>query len=92
MVIESEMRADGSSATMGPGFQIEWWNTATKTGAATVEGVIQAAVARLESFQSGILPSPHNDRAIFHLRQALEALEKRTIDRERRGVEGELVP
>lgn len=79
----------------GVGISISWQNGPLGRGAerkdpngAFVEGVIQAAIERLEFFQSGKFACETNARAISHLLLAMDALESRTRDREDRGVEG----
>lgn len=58
---------------------------------ASIEGVIAAAISRLEFFQTandGKFFSSNNQLALTHLVLALEALDARTAERERRNVEG----
>ena len=58
---------------------------------AFVEGVIQAAIGRLEWYQTtsdGRFRCRENALAITHLEEALHWLESRTAKREARGVEG----
>jgi len=62
---------------------------------AFVEGVIQAAIGRLEFYQKanyGKFACPENADAITYLETALLRLEKRTRDREEREVEGTHTP
>lgn len=82
-------------ATFGQGFAVSWQNGPLGRGesrrspnGAFVEDVILAAVGRLEYYQSGKFACEANAEALDHLRSSLEALNKRTADRERRGVEG----
>lgn len=53
----------------------------------TNEAVIAALIDRL-GVLNGKMHSEHNDLALNHLTQALDALNKRTAEREARGVEG----
>jgi hypothetical protein len=53
-----------------------------------VEDLLCICLDRLKGYQTGKFPSPDNDEAIRCLEQALEALDRRTRERERRGVEG----
>lgn len=52
-----------------------------------VDTMIVAAAAIITELNTKF-PSPHNDVALKHLKLAVEALEERKQDRERRGVEG----
>jgi hypothetical protein len=54
---------------------------------ATVEGVLRAAILRLEDLNRAI-PCSENGVAISHLNEALAALDRRTRDRYERGVMG----
>jgi len=93
-----EVDAAGNPAggsTMGLGIDIRWQNGPLGRGAdrqepngAFVEGVILAAIGRLEHYQSTKFRSRHNALAITKLEEALHWLEHRTADREARGVEG----
>lgn len=81
--------------TYGRGFAIGWQNGPLGRGAervelngAFVEEIIEAALDRLEFYQSGKFASDFNENAIGCLRKALETLDRRTKDREDRGVEG----
>jgi hypothetical protein len=55
---------------------------------AFVEGVIAAAVSRLEFYQESQFKCRENALAITHLQEALHWLQHRTAGREARGVEG----
>src|SRR5574343_1854857 len=44
---------------------------------------------RLQCFQSGPFACQENQEALFHVQTALEALERRTLERRSRGVEGQ---
>ena len=81
--------------TQGTGIAIVWQNGELRHGGARqepngafVEGVIQAAIDRLEFFQHSRFACASNARALADLRSALAHLESRTIEREERGVEG----
>jgi hypothetical protein len=86
--------------TEGIGIAIEWQNGPLGRGAdrkepngAFVEGVIQAAIGRLQFFQSDRRFScRENALAITKLEEALMWLQKRTEDREAREVEGTHAP
>jgi hypothetical protein len=54
----------------------------------TTEDVLNVLIDRLQTFQQGQWPCEENDFAITHLQAALEVMERRTADREARGVEG----
>jgi|SRR6185437_8945186 len=55
---------------------------------AFVEGVIAAAIGRLEFYNSSKFRCRENSLAITHLEEALHWLQARTANREARGVEG----
>ena len=55
---------------------------------AFVETVIHAAIDRLNWYQEGEFACEENVTAIAHLKDAVEALHRRTDEREARGVEG----
>ncbi len=83
-------------STTGRGIQIFWQDGPLQDSqghplspnGAFVEGVIEAAKARLEYFQSSKFANPHNVRAINALKVALAALDERTDERAERGVLG----
>lgn len=90
---------DGNPAggtTTGTGINITWQDgplarpggTRATPNGAFVEGVIQAAIGRLQFFQESRFNSRYNTEAIAYLEEALGALDRRTADREKRGVEG----
>lgn len=54
----------------------------------TIEAVIQVLIERLAGFQLGPFANTYNQEAINHLAYAKQALERRTKDRQARGVEG----
>jgi len=82
-------------ATTGTGIRIQWQNGPLGTGkdrkepnGAFVEDVIDAARDRLEFYQGSQFRCNMNSLAIFHLEKALEFLDRRTKEREARGIEG----
>ena len=99
-VIEEEHRLDamgnpaGGSST-ARGITILWQDGPLGHGpdrkvpnGAFVEGVIQAALGRLEFYQSTKFKCRENALAITKLQEALHWCQHRTRDREARGVEG----
>jgi len=81
--------------TLGTGIVIKWQEGPLGRGAerkapngAFVEGVIQAAIGRIEYYQASQFKSRENAIALTHLETALLWLGKRTADREEREVEG----
>lgn len=54
----------------------------------TIETVIDVLVNRLQGFQRGPFANDYNAEAIEHFKAAKDALERRTRDRQARGVEG----
>lgn len=98
--IESEhyTNPDGNPAgghTVARGIDIHWQNGPLGRGedrqfpnGAFVEGVIAAAIDRLEFYQRGRFVCVQNASALYHLKAALQLLEQRTAERETRGVEG----
>lgn len=81
--------------TWGVGIQIEWQNgplavdgVRKEPNGAFVEGVIQAALDRLQFYQSGKFACRENALAITKLEEALHWCQHRTANREKRGVEG----
>lgn len=90
--------ADGNPAggtVRGVGLSIDWQNGPLGRGkdraepnGAFVAGVIQAALQRIEYYNSTKFRCRENSIAITKLEEALMWLNKRTSDRESRGVEG----
>lgn len=81
--------------TTGTGIAITWQSGPLGRGddrkepnGAFVEGVIQAALGRLEHYQSTKFRCRENALAITKLEEALHWLESRTANREKRQVEG----
>ena len=89
---------DGNPAggrTSGTGIEIHWQDGSLGCGAdvrgpngAFVEGVISAALGRLEHYQESKFWCRENALAITKLQEALHWLQHRTADREFRAVEG----
>ena len=93
----------GGGTTLGTGIMIKWQTGPLGRGAerkdpngAFVEGVIQAAIGRLQFYQTapgglegkrGAFACRENAIALTKLEEALMWLEKRTRDREEREVE-----
>lgn len=82
-------------STRGVGITIYWQDGPLGRGAnrkepdgAFVEGVVQAAIGRLQFYQKSKFNCRENAIALTHLETALLWLEKRTADREAREVEG----
>lgn len=81
--------------TSGVGISIDWQDGPLGRGAdrqepngAFVEGVIQAAVDRLEYYQRSAFACRENALALTKLQEALHWLQHRTEAREAAGVEG----
>ena len=54
----------------------------------TIEHVLGLLIKRLEGFQQGAFANDWNEEAIYHMVSAVDALERRTYDRQARDVEG----
>lgn len=54
----------------------------------THEALLAILIDRLEGFQNGPYASHHNEAALAYLRRAMSALNARTTERTKRGVEG----
>lgn len=81
--------------TSGVGISISWQNGPLGRGqdreepnGAFVEGVIKAAIDRLEYYNAGKFRCRENSLAITHLEEALHWCNHRTAAREEREVEG----
>lgn len=81
--------------TTGTGIEIHWQDGSLDRGddrrepnGAFVDGVVQAAIGRLQHYQSSKFKCRENAIALTHLETALLWLQKRTADREAREVEG----
>jgi len=82
-------------ATTGTGIMISWQNgplgrdgERKEPNGAFVEGVIQAALDRLEYYQASKFKCRENALAITKLEEALHWCQHRTAKREERAVEG----
>lgn len=81
--------------TVGRGFTIAWQNgplavdgVRVEPNGAFVEDVIQAAIGRIEEYQDSRFKCQENADALHMLKGAALALDLRTRNREKRGVEG----
>lgn len=93
-----DLDKDGNPAggrTLGAGILIDWQNGPLGRGEARkepngafVEGVILAAIDRLEFYNAGRFKCRENSLAITKLEEALHWLGHRTANRENKGVEG----
>lgn len=93
-----QLDGDGKPAggfTLGRGIEIHWQDGPLGRGedraepnGAFVEGVIQAALGRLNFYQSTDFKCRENALAITKLEEALHWCQHRTAAREARGVEG----
>jgi hypothetical protein len=54
----------------------------------TNESLLAVVADRLRGFQSGQFACRENDKALAHIEEAIHWLQQRTIQRQRRGVEG----
>lgn len=89
---------DGNPAggyASGTGFSISWQNgplavdgERKEPNGAFVEGIIAAALGRLQAYQASKFACRENALAITKLEEALHWLDHRTAAREARGVEG----
>ena len=93
-LLDDEGRPAGGS-TFGTGFAINWQDgplavdgVRREPNGAFVEGIIQAALGRLEFYQSTQFKCRENALAITKLEEALHWCQHRTANREARGVEG----
>ena len=98
-VVENHIKDDAGNpaggTTTGRGFSISWQNGPLGRGAerqepngAFVEGVIAAALGRLNFYQSSKFKCRENALAITKLEEALHWCQHRTQAREARNVEG----
>ena len=85
----------GGGTTYGLGISISWQDGPLGRGddrkepsGAFVEGVIAAAIDRIEYYQRSRFNSAWNGTALAHLYAALSELDLRAQDREARAVEG----
>lgn len=97
-IFEDHLTVDGNPSggeSNGVGITIRWQNGPLGRGddrkepnGAFVEGVIAAAIGRLEFYQKSKFKCRENALAITKLEEALHWLDHRTAHREARGVEG----
>jgi hypothetical protein len=80
---------------VGTGFTISWQDGPLGRGTerqepngAFVEDLIVAVIDRINYYQDSRFACDYNADAIEHLKKALARLEARTVDREKREVEG----
>lgn len=66
--------------------------TTAGVNGATIEQVLQACIARLEEWNNGPFRCRLNSLAITDLQSAENWLNRRTADRQARGVEGTMEP
>ena len=102
IVGDHETDADGNPTggmTVGTGIVINWQNGPLGRGdgrkepnGAFTEGVIAAAIDRLEFYQNSRFRCRENAIAITKLEEALHWLQHRTAKREERAVEGTHLP
>ena len=92
--LDSDGRPAGGRTT-AVGIAINWQDGPLGTGddriepnGAFVEGVIAAAIGRLQFYNDGQFRCRENSLAITHLEEALHWCQARTAAREARGVEG----
>jgi hypothetical protein len=93
-LIDAALNPAGGT-TEGVGILIEWQNgplgrdaERKEPNGAFVEGVIQAALGRLEFYQTSKFKCRENALAITKLEEALHWCQARTAGREKREVEG----
>ena len=91
---DSDGKPEGGVSS-GRGFAISWQRGPLGRGknriepnGAFVEDVIVAVIGRIEHYQTSQFACGENEEALTHLRLAAEALDRRTKEREARGVEG----
>ena len=68
------------------------WQSEPQGPGETIEGVIQIAIDRIRELNVAPFNCRENSLAITHLEEAQNWLYRRTLDRQKRGVEGTLVP
>ena len=86
---------DAGGTTFGRGFAIGWQHGPLGRGedrkepnGAFVDDVIMSAADRIRFYQESRFACEDNQEALDHLQAALSCLQRRTADREARGVEG----
>jgi hypothetical protein len=98
-IIEEHLKDENGNPTggltTGIGLNIQWQDGPLGRGperlgpnGAQIEEVLQAAIGRLQHFQASKFSCRENAVALTHMETALLWLQKRTADREARGVEG----
>ena len=92
--VDSNDNPAGGMST-GIGFTISWQNgplgmgiTRKPPNGAFVETVLQAVKQRIEFYQEGMFKCEENEKAIYNIQRALDVLDSRTKNRQKRGVEG----
>lgn len=80
--------APAGGRTTGPGVAIDWQNGPVGEAGAFVETVVQAAINRLQQFQSTRFKCREYSIAITKMEEAIHWLQARTSDREKRGISG----
>lgn len=98
IVADHDTDTDGNPTgglTVGTGINIHWQNGPLGRGVnrkepngAFVEGVLEAAIDRIQFYQSSKFSCRENAVALTHMETALLWLQKRTQDRESLEVEG----
>lgn len=90
-----EQGRPAGGSTSGVGIRIDWQDgplvvdgVRRDANGAFVEGVLEAALGRLEFYQQSEFRCRENALAITKIEEALHWLQHRTADREARGVEG----
>jgi hypothetical protein len=93
--VSDEQGRPAGGQTRGTGIQIDWQNgplaaagVRKPPNGAFVEGVIEAAIDRLQYYNESQFRCRENSLAITHLEEALHWCHHRTAAREARGVEG----
>jgi len=93
--VTDEHGKPAGGTTYGNGFAIGWQHGPLGRGedrkaqnGAFVEDVIVAAIGRIEHYESTEFACDANAAALDFLRSALDCLNRRTAEREARGVEG----
>lgn len=88
-------KAPAGGVSSGRGFAISWQNGPLGIGkerkepnGAFVEDVLEAVKGRIDFYQNSPFKCNYNEMAILCIEEALGYLNRRTNDREARGVEG----
>lgn len=92
--LDKEKNPAGGTST-GVGYRVDWQNGPLGRGedrkpqnGAFVEDIILVAISRVEFYQRTKFNHPQNAETLKHLRAAFASMQKRTAEREERGVEG----